>query len=90
MTSSTLVFTSRVETGGGGWDPAPSSSPSSASPNTVPSSDVVNKCAEFAANAKEITGPACTSAELSNSTCVLLLDGHSDLSLASDRSRVVV
>lgn len=61
-------LTSSVDTVEGGWDPVPSGNPSSTRPKTVPSKDVVNKCFEFAAKAREMTGPACTSAEFSSST----------------------
>lgn len=64
-------ITSSVATTGGGWAPTPSGSPSKARPNTVASSDVVKRCAELAANAREITGPACTSAELRSSTLTI-------------------
>lgn len=60
--------TSSVTTTGGGWAPDPSGNPSKARPNTVASRDVVKRCAELAAKAREITGPACTSAELRSST----------------------
>lgn len=75
--------TSSVATTGGGWAPDPSGSPSKARPNTVASRDVVKRCAELAAKAREITGPACTRAELRSSTWIMTIEPWGGERLAS-------